>query len=166
MFPVFFAAVQRRPRSRPLWIWLALSLACARPQPPQISPRVVQVAAISPGGIDLDVQLGVHNPNTFPLSAEAVSGTLYVGNERRLGRGEARPKQPIAGNSDGVVASRVHVDWADVTALLPLLQQERTGYELRGEVTLGGESLNVTLPFSLKGELTRADLLQAGLRGL
>ena len=64
------------------------------------------------------------------------------------------------------MASRLHVDWADVTALLPLLQQERTSYELRGEVTLGGESLNVTLPFSLKGELTRAELLQAGLRGL
>ena len=78
------------------------------------------------GAVDLDVQLGVHNPNGFSLSAEAVSGTLYVGSEQRVGRGEARPKQSIAGHSDGVVASRVHIDWADVTGLLPLLQQERT----------------------------------------
>lgn len=166
MSPVFFAVAPRRPRWRPLWLLIALALlACARPRPPQVSPRVVQVAAVSPSGIDLDVQLNVHNPNTFSLSAEAVSGTLYVGNEQRLGHGVARPEQPIPGKSDGVVASRVHIDWADVTAVLPLLQQERTAYEFRGDVTLGGESLNVTLPFSLSGELTRAELIQAGKRG-
>jgi LEA14-like dessication related protein len=166
MSPLLLAVAPRHARWRPLWLLLALSLlACARPRPPQLSPRRVQVAAVSPAGIDLDVQLGVHNPNAFSLSAEAVNGTLYVGNEQRLGRGEARPKQPIPGNSDGVVASRVHIDWADVTALLPLLQHERTAYTFRGEVTLGGESLNVTLPFSLSGELTRAELIQAGMRG-
>jgi LEA14-like dessication related protein len=141
-------------------------LACARPQRPQVTPRVVHVAAISPAGIDLDVQLAVHNPNAFALSAQAVTGTLYVGREQRLGRGEARPQQPILANSEGVVASRVHIDWADVTALLPLLREERVPYEFRGDVTLGGESLNVTLPFSLAGELTRAELIQAGSRGL
>lgn len=143
----------------------ALLLACARPQAPSITPRVVQVAAVSPNGIDLDVQLGVHNPNSFALSAQAVSGTLYVGQEQRLGRGEAQPRQPINAGSDGIVQSRVHVDWADVSALLPLLQHERVPYEFRGDVTLGGQSLNVTLPFSIAGQLTRAELIQAGLRG-
>jgi LEA14-like dessication related protein len=163
---MFFALSPRHPRWRALWLLIVISsLACARPRPPQISPRVVQVAGVSPVGIDLDVQLGVHNPNAFSLYAEAVSGTLYVGNQQRLGRGEARPRQPIPGNSDGLVASRVHIDWADVTALLPLLQKERVPYEFRGDVTLGGESLNVTLPFSLSGELTRAELIQAGMRG-
>lgn len=147
------------------WITLVAFLACARPQPPSIIPRVVQVAAVSPSGIDLDVQLGVHNPNSFALSAEAVSGTLYVGREQRLGRGEARPKQPIAGGSEGSVQSRVHIDWADISALLPLLREERVPYEFRGDVTLGSETLNVTLPFSLAGELTRAELIQAGFRG-
>jgi len=167
MSPAFSQAVPRHSLWRSLWPLLLVSLlACARPQPPRVSPRVVRVAAVSPAGIDLDVQLGVHNPNGFALSAEAVSGTLYVGREQRLGHGEARPKQPILANSDGVVASRVHIDWADVTALLPLLGEERVPYEFRGDVTLGGESLNVSLPFSLAGELTRAELIQAGLRGL
>jgi LEA14-like dessication related protein len=126
---------------------------------------VVQVAAVSPSGIDLDVELGVHNPNSFALSARAVSGTLYVGGEQRLGHGEARLAQPIQPGSDNLVQSRVHVGWADLTALWPLLRQERVPYEFRGDVTLGGESLNVTLPFSLAGELTRAELIQAGARG-
>jgi hypothetical protein len=46
-----------------------------------------------------------------------------------------------------------------------LLQHERVPYEFRGDVTLGGQSLNVTLPFSIAGQLTRAELIQAGLRG-
>jgi len=166
MSPAFLPVAPRHRRWRSAWVLLVASLlACARPQPPRVIPRVVQVAAVSPGGIDLDVQLGVHNPNGFALSAEAVTGTLYVGREQRLGTGEAHPEQPILANSDGVVASRVHIDWADVGALLPLLGAERVPYEFRGDVTLGGESLHVTLPFSLTGALTRAELIQAGLRG-
>lgn len=158
--------VRRWPLLGPLTLAAILNGACARPQPPSITPRVVEVSGVSPGGIDLDVQLGVHNPNSFALSAEAVSGTLYVGREQRLGHGEAQLRQPIEARSDGVVRSRMHVDWADVTALLPLLGSERVAYEFRGDVTLGGEALHVTLPFTLSGELTRAELIQAGLRGL
>jgi LEA14-like dessication related protein len=149
--------------------WLALVLfllACATPEPPRVSPRVVQVAAVSPGGIDLDVQLGVHNPNSFSIAAKAVSGTLYVGRTQRLGHGEAQLEQPIGARSDAIVSTRVHIAWADVAALLPLLDDDRVPYDFRGDVTLGGESLNLTLPFSLGGELTRAELIQASLRGL
>jgi hypothetical protein len=69
--------------SRPLVLglrsarWLALiliALACATPAPPRVSPRVVRVATVSPDGIALDVQLGVHNPNSFSIAANAVSG--------------------------------------------------------------------------------------------
>ena len=163
------------PMSRPLVLglrsarWLALiliALACATPAPPRVSPRVVRVATVSPDGIALDVQLGVHNPNSFSIAAKAVSGTLYVAGTQRLGRGEAQLEQPIGAGADAIVSSRVHVAWADLSALLPLLGEERVPYDFRGEVTLGGESLHLTLPFSLAGELTRAELIQAGLRGL
>jgi len=39
-------------------------------------------------------------------------------------------------------------------------------YQFKGDVTLGGDTLQLTLPFEMKGTLTREQLLQAGLRGL
>lgn len=39
-------------------------------------------------------------------------------------------------------------------------------YEFKGSVTLGGDALQLTLPFTMGGTLMREQLLQAGLRGL
>jgi LEA14-like dessication related protein len=148
---------------------LGLSTAsggCNRPQAPSVTPHVVRVAGVSAGGLDLDVQLQVHNPNSFPLSAEAVDGTLYDARDRKLGVGRSNPEDAIPAGGSSIVASTVHIGWEDLTALAPLLVSENIPYEFRGGVTLGGESIHVTLPFTLTGQLTRTQLLQAGLRGL
>jgi LEA14-like dessication related protein len=116
--------------------------------------------------MDLDVQLQVHNPNSFPLSAEVVEGTLYGADDQKLGMGRSTPTDAIPAQGSRIVASKVHVNWENLTALAPLLASERIPYEFRGDVTLGGDSIHVTLPFTLTGELTRSELLQAGLRGL
>jgi len=39
-------------------------------------------------------------------------------------------------------------------------------YAFRGVAAIGGESLSIDVPFTIKGELTREQVLQAGLRGL
>lgn len=125
---------------------------------------LVRVAGVGPGGLELEVQLSVHNPNSFPLAAEAVSGTLFV-QERQLGRGSATPREPLAARGTTLVDSRLQVPWADLSAIAPLLVSERLPYEFRGDVTIGGKRLQVALPFTLAGEITRDQLLRAGLRG-
>lgn len=144
----------------------ALASACARPQPPSVVPHVVRLSAVSATGLDLDVQLQVHNPNSFPLAAEAVNGTLYGARNQKLGQGSSHPGESIPADSMRLVASQVHIGWDNLMAVAPLLGAERIPYEFRGDVTLGGESINVTLPFSFSGELTRTQLLEAGWRGL
>lgn len=144
----------------------ALAVACAKPQPPSVVPHVVRMSGVSAGGLDFDVELQVHNPNSFPLSAEAVNGTLYGARDQKLGQGSSRPREAIPAGSTRLVSSQVHIGWENVTVLAPLLAAERIPYEFRGDVTLGGESINVTLPFTLSGELTRTQLLEAGWRGL
>jgi LEA14-like dessication related protein len=166
------SARRHRPARPVRWLAIAaLGLAapsggCNRPQAPSVTPQVVRVAGVGAGGLDLDVQLQVHNPNSFPLSAEAVEGTLYDARDRKLGVGRSTPGDSIPAGGSSIVASKVHIDWQDLTALAPLLVSEHIPYEFRGDVTLGGESIHVTLPFTLTGELTRTQLLQAGLRGL
>jgi LEA14-like dessication related protein len=139
---------------------------CNRPQSPSITPHLVRVAAVGESGLELDVQLQVHNPNSFPLAAEAVQGTLYVARDQKLGVGQSHPRDSIPAEGSSIVASQLHVGWENLTALAPLLAFERIPCEFRGDVTLGGESLHITLPFVLTGELSRTQLLQAGLRGL
>jgi LEA14-like dessication related protein len=154
--------------------WLAIAAlviaafagGCAKPQPPSVVPHVVRVAGVSVGGLELDVELQVHNPNSFPLAAEAVRGTLFVAREQKLGQGSSQSRTTIPGGATSLVESRVRIGWESLTALAPLLASERIPYVFRGDVTVGGKTINVTLPFTLEGELTRAQLLEAGWRGL
>lgn len=146
---------------------LVLALgACSRPQSPTLTPQVARVVAVSAAGLDLEVEVKVDNPNSIPLTAEVVSGTLFVADGQKLAQGSAKPDHSIPARGSSVVQSRLHVAWQDVTALAPFLAQESLPYVFKGDVTVGGESLNVTLPFALSGHLTRTQLLQAGLRGL
>ena len=140
---------------------------CARPIAPTLTPKVARVAAVSAGGLDLDLEIQVDNPNAFALHAQSVTGTIYVGSEKkRLGYGSSKPAQSIPARGSVVVPSRIHVAWEDTTALTPLLFQEKIPYSLHGDVALGSEDWNVTLPFSMSGELSRAKLFEAGWRGL
>ncbi len=154
--------------------WLAVAAfvlaafvgACAKPQPPSVVPHVVRVAGVSVGGLELDVELQVHNPNSFPLAAEAVRGTLFGPRDQKLGQGSSQSRATIPPGGTTLVASRVRIGWENLTAIAPLLASERIPYVFRGDVTVGGKTINVTLPFTLQGELTRAELLEAGWRGL
>jgi LEA14-like dessication related protein len=156
--------------SRRAWLLLAAGLlvqaaACRKPEAPSIRPHLARVTGVSAAGVELEVQLDVSNPNSFPLAAEQVKGTLYLSGGQKLGEGVAHPRSPIAARGSSVVSSQVNVGWADLGAILPLLVSQRVPYELRGDVTLGGRSINVTLPFTFKGELDRTELLRAGMRG-
>jgi LEA14-like dessication related protein len=144
----------------------AWSSACAKPQPPSVVPHVVRVAGVTLGGLELDVELQVHNPNSFPLAAEAVRGTLYGAQNQKLGQGSSQSRATIPAGATSLVQSRVRIGWESLTAIAPLLAAERIPYVFRGDVTVGGKTLNLTLPFTLQGELTRAELLDAGWRGL
>jgi LEA14-like dessication related protein len=161
------SALSRWLRSLSLALLLTALLHCARPVAPTLTPRVARVAAVSASGLDLEIEVQVDNPNAFDLHAQSVTGTVYVGSGRqRLAHGSSHPGQTIPARGSVVVPSRVHVAWTDATAIAPLLVQEKVPYILQGDVTLGSEDWNVTLPFSITGDLSRAQLLAAGWRGL
>jgi LEA14-like dessication related protein len=155
-----------RARSFAAAVLLCALSACARPQPPTVTPTVARVVAVSDRGVDLEVTLSVHNPNGFDLAARAVEGTLYLDGQTKLGTGQATPRESIPAKGSAEVRSQVQVTWQSLPSLQKFLGREQVPYDFKGNVTLGGEALEVTLPFELKGTLTRAQLLQAGLRGL
>ena len=147
---------------------IALSLgACAKPKPPTLRPLSARVVAVTPSEIRLAVELEVTNPNGFPLMARSVDGTLTVGGGEELGRSHTDLASSIPAGATANVTSEVAVGFRNLGALAPfVLSPLPVPYELRGNATLGGEKLNVSIPFTLNGELTRAQLIGMGLNQL
>lgn len=145
---------------------LALT-SCSKPEPPKVTPRAARVIRVDANGLRLALELDVYNPNGFPLTARTVSGTLEVGKGTELGSARSEPKGSIAAKSSSVVTSQLDVGWTNVAALAPYaLTTQPVPYTFRGVATIGGEKLNVDVPFAVKGELTREQIVQIGLRGL
>jgi len=148
---------------------LTVATACAKPKPPTITPKSAQVLAASASGVTLAVSLEVANPNRFPLIVHAVDGRFWLGAGAgvELGKAHAEPASSIPAQGTSTVSSEVAVAWTNLAALTPfLLSPAAVPYRFDSSATLGGESLNLQLPFSLSGELTRAQLINAGLSGL
>lgn len=143
--------------------------SCAKPEPPTVSPRAIRVASVGPTGIGLVLDLEVHNPNAFPLIARRVDGTLALGpsSGAELGRGDAELASSIPANGASSVAANLRIGWTNLAALFPFaVSNQPVPYTFRGNALVGGERLNVTVPFEIAGQLTAAELLDAGLKPL
>jgi LEA14-like dessication related protein len=146
---------------------IGLAACTCSPQMPKVLPRVAQVTAVAPTGLQLRVQLDVHNPNSFPLIVHQVQGVVLLGNGAELGRGSARPPGSIPGHATTLVTTDLLVPWVNLAALAPFaLSPAPVPYVFKGQATIGGEDINLSVPFELTGTLTRDQLLAAGLRGL
>ena len=57
--------------------------------------------------------------------------------------------------------------WSNVAAVASLAAGAPTvPYVVKGTVNVGGDKLNLDLPFTLKGSVKREELIAAGLKGL
>ncbi len=93
--------------------------ACSKPQPPTVTARSARVTASTPTGVQLALELDVHNPNAFPLLVESVEGTLAIAGGAEIGRGTARPATDIPAQGTSAVTSQLSVPWSNLTALAP-----------------------------------------------
>jgi len=157
-----------------LWRWLLALLvlafsvtACSRPVPPTVTPREARVTRVDPSRLVLSIVLDVSNPNSFSIVAQAVDGALELENGTVLGHARVPLQTSIPAKSSSQVTSELSVPWANLPALAPFaLSGTDVRFRFRGTATIGGESLNVGVPFELAGVLNRAQVLELGLRGL
>lgn len=153
-----------------LWAAILATLSlfgCEKPEPPQVTAQAVRVSAVGPNALELIVELRVYNPNSFELSAQSVDGAMVLSNGQELGRGRAAPDRPIPAKKTETVVSTLSVPWTSLSALLPLAASDQPiPYKFIGSARIGGKHLNVNVPFELTGALTRAQLLEIGMRGL
>jgi LEA14-like dessication related protein len=141
--------------------------ACSKPVPPTVTPREARVTRVEPARLVLSIVLDVNNPNSFAIVAQAVDGTLELESGTVLGRARVPLQTSIPAKSSSQVTSELSVPWANLPALAPFaLSGTDVRFRFRGTATIGGDSLNVGVPFELSGVLNRAQVLELGLRGL
>jgi LEA14-like dessication related protein len=156
---------------RALGIWVATlpfsAGGCNQTQPPTLSPRSIQVVSVSPTGVTLGLELDVHNPNSFPLVARSVDGTLGLGQGIAQARVHSELGINLPAKASSIVSSTLNIGFPSLSALAPFaLTGQPLPYTFHGTALVGGEHLNVSLPFTTQGSLTNAQLLEAGVRGL
>jgi LEA14-like dessication related protein len=144
-----------------------LTLSCAKPKPPELTPRSVQVSALKPDGVELTLQLDAHNPNAFPIIANEVTGVFELRGGTELGRGQSAGAFTIPGEQTQPLSATLEVRWKSLSLLAPYaLAAKPLPYRLRGTARIGGEHLNVDVPYTIEGELTPEQVMQAGIRGV
>ena len=141
---------------------------CAKPEPPTLRPLDVATTRVDETGLGLRVRLEAQNPNRVPLVAQRVSGHLTLaGGTIDLGTVSVDQALTLPAKSTTVVEVPLTMRWQNLGALGMLAAQTPTvPYAIEGTVTVGGERLNVELPFTLTGTLQRDDLVRAALRGI
>jgi LEA14-like dessication related protein len=146
--------------------FVALALGCSKPKPPTLTPRSAQVSAIKPDGVQLALVLAAHNPNGFPIVASAVNGTFELQDGTPLGAAQSTESFTIPSEGDQDLKATLDVRFQSLSVLAPYaLQAKPVPYRVRGSARIGGENLNVDVPFSIDGVLTPEQVVAAGLHG-
>ena len=144
-----------------------LVYGCGRPKPPTLTPEKAEITAVGPAGVHLELHLAVDNPNRIDLAARSVTGKLVLDGKYDVGVVTvAQPFRLTAGQTTRLAVPLV-LEWKEIPVLLALAAMSRDlPYDVEGSVNVGGESLNVDLPFHLRGVITHEQLLRATANSL
>jgi LEA14-like dessication related protein len=144
-----------------------MAAACSKPKPPELKPVSALVSALKPEGVELSVVLDAHNPNSFPIVCSSVTAKLATQSGVSLGSGSTLESFSIPGGSTTPIATKLDIRWESVSVLAPYaMTRQPLPYRVTGTARVGGESLNVEVPFTVDGVLTQEQVVAAGLRGV
>ena len=110
---------------------------------PAVSLRDVRVVGLGLSGGELDVVLGVYNPNNYRLDTSRLTYRVFVGDTIGLASGEVDTRQTVQAADSTVVHLPVTFTYAGLSAAgRQLLMTGSVNYRVTGDVTV---------PFSATG---------------
>jgi LEA14-like dessication related protein len=146
---------------------LAGSSACSKPEPPTIVPKEARVAAVSPTGLDIVVRVEATNPNTMTLTAQSFTGKAKLDGKYELATVTITKPVSLPPKTPTMIDVPMTMPWQDLNALLAMSSaQKPVPYVVDGTVTIGGESLNVAVPYTMSGTITKEQLSAAAMRSI
>ena len=140
---------------------------CTKPLPPQLTPQQAKVTAVDATGFDMTVKMDAFNPNAFELAVQSVVAHVIVDGNQDLGTVTASKPIALAANAHTAIDVPMNVKWKNATSFATIATSRRpVPYTIDGTATVGGNRLNVDIPFKLQGTITAEQLQQAGLKSL
>lgn len=166
--PRYAGVVRPRITALALAATAALSAAaCAKPEPPTITPKETRVVGVDPGGVSFLAKVEAYNPNKFALATQGVTARIVLDENVELGTVTA-PKAvtlPPASRTD--LELPLAIRWTDLGVVAKLALSNRPmPFRIDGTMKIGSPKLAVDVPFRLSGTITREELAKAAVKGL
>ncbi len=122
-------------------------------QNPVVNLRDVRVLGLGTTGGQLEVQLGVYNPNNYRLDATRLSYRVFVGDSVGVANGQVETRQTVQAGDSTIVKIPVSFTYAGLgAAATQLLRTGAVTYRVLGDVTVGSAVGNFTVPYSTSGQ--------------
>src|SRR6185312_5330425 len=153
---------------RPLLLAATLAaVACSRPTPPTLSPESAAVTAVDLQAVHFDLRLTATNPNSTDLSVRNLTAKVTVGDKVDMGTVSVPKVMNLPANKSTPLEVPLAVKWTDMGSLAQLAASpQAVPYSLDGTVDIGGDVLNVAVPFHFGGTITHEQLVGAALHSL
>ena len=136
---------------------IALTAACSGLgrqafQDPVVDLRDVRVLGLGTTGGQLELALGVYNPNSYRLDATRLTYRVFVGDSVGLANGALDTRTTVQSNDTTIVKIPVSFTYSGLgRAATQLLQTGAVDYRVAGDVTVGTVVGNFTVPYSARG---------------
>jgi LEA14-like dessication related protein len=155
---------------RGLWFVASVAalVACSRPSPPTIAPRRVAISYITPLAIGLDITLDATNANTVDLVAGNLNARVVLDDHLEVGVATVEQTVTLPANQSTEVHVTTAIPWSDLAPLAALVTSDRPTfpYTVSGDLELGAPLPHTSVPFTLQGQVTRAELLRATIASI
>jgi LEA14-like dessication related protein len=121
-------------------------------QNPVVNLRDVRVLGLGTTGGQLEVQLGVYNPNNYRLDATRLTYRVAVGEDVGLATGALDTRTTVQAGDSTIVKLPVSFTYSGLgAAATQLLRTGAVNYRVAGDLTVGSVVGNFTVPYSTTG---------------
>ena len=122
-------------------------------QNPVVNLRDVRVLGLGTAGGQLEVQLGVYNPNNYRLDATRLTYQVFIGDNVGLANGALDTRTTVQAGDSTIVKIPVSFTYSGLgAAATQLLRTGAVNYKVAGDVTVGSVVGNFTVPYSASGQ--------------
>ena len=122
-------------------------------QNPVVNLRDVRVLGLGTQGGQLEVQLGVYNPNNYRLDATRLTYNVFVGDSVGVASGAIDTQTTVQAGDSTIVRVPISFTYAGVgAAAMQLMRTGAVTYLVGGDVTVGSPVGNFTVPYNTRGQ--------------